>query len=145
MRCMILLKADKHSEAGEMPGPDLLTAMGKFNDELIKAGVMLAGEGLQPSSQGARVHFGKDGKVGVTDGPFAETSELLAGFWIWQVDSMQEAIDWVKRVPMPMLGGETEIEIRRVFDMEDFGDAMTPPLREQEQRQRAVLAPQQSA
>lgn len=140
MRFMILLKADKHSEAGEMPDEKLLTDMGKFNDALIKAGVMVSGEGLHPSSRGARVHFGKDGAVRVVDGPFAETKELLAGFWIWQVTSKEEAIDWVKRVPMPMLGGEAEIEIRQIFDMEDFGDAMTPELREQEERQRAALA-----
>jgi hypothetical protein len=140
MRFMILLKADKHSEAGEMPSEDLLTRMGNFNDELIKAGVMVSGEGLHPSARGARVNFGKDGGVRVIDGPFAETKELLAGFWIWQVASKEEAIAWVKRVPMPMLGGEAEIEIRQVFDMEDFGDAMTPELREQEERQRAALA-----
>lgn len=140
MRFMILLKADKHSEAGEMPDETLLTAMGKFNDELIQAGVMVGGEGLHPSSRGARVHFGKDGGVRVTDGPFAETKELLAGFWIWQVKSKEEAIAWVKRVPMPMLGGEAEIEIRQIFEMDDFGEVMTPELREQEERQRAVLA-----
>jgi len=140
MRFMILLKADKHSEAGEMPDEKLLTDMGNFNDELIKAGVMVSGEGLHPSSRGARVHFGKDGQVRVVDGPFAETKELLAGFWIWQVKSKQEAIDWVKRVPMPLTGGEAEIEIRQIFDMDDFGDAMTPELREQEERQRAALA-----
>jgi len=139
MRFMILLKADKHSEAGEMPDEKLLTDMGNFNDELIKAGVMVSGEGLHPSSRGARVHF-KDGQVRVTDGPFAETKELLAGFWIWKVKSKEEAIEWVKRVPMPMKGGEAEIEIRQIFDMEDFGDAMTPELREQEERQRAALA-----
>ena len=114
--------------------------MGNFNDELIKAGVMLSGEGLHPSSRGARVYFDKSGNVRVVDGPFAETKELLAGFWIWQVASKHEAIAWVKRVPMPMTGGEAEIEIRQVFEMEDFGDAMTPALREQEQRQRAALA-----
>ncbi|NNG22584.1 YciI family protein [Telluria aromaticivorans] len=140
MRFMILLKADKDTEAGVMPGGDLLAAMGNFNDELIKAGVMLAGEGLQPSSRGARVHFSKDGSVRVLDGPFVETKELLAGFWIWRVNSKQEAIDWVKRVPMPMLSGEAEIEIRQIFEMEDFGDTMTPELREQEERQRAALA-----
>ncbi len=140
MRFMILLKADKHSEAGEMPDEQLLTAMGKFNDELIQAGVMVGGEGLHPSSRGARVHFSKDGGVRVTDGPFAETKELLAGYWIWQVKSKEEAIDWVKRVPMPMLGGEAEIEIRQIFEMDDFGDAMTPELRAQEERQRAALA-----
>jgi hypothetical protein len=137
---MILLKADKHSEAGEMPDEALLTAMGKFNDELIQAGVMVGGEGLHPSSRGARVHFSKDGGVRVTDGPFAEPKELLAGFWIWQVKSKEEAIDWVKRVPMPMLSGEAEIEIRQIFEMDDFGEAMTPELREQEERQRAALA-----
>lgn len=140
MRFMILLKADKHSEAGEMPDEQLLTAMGKFNDELIQAGVMVGGEGLHPSSRGTRVHFSKDGGVRVTDGPFAETKELLAGYWIWQVKSKEEAIDWVKRVPMPMLGGEAEIEIRQIFEMDDFGDAMTPELRAQEERQRAALA-----
>lgn len=140
MRFMILLKADKHSEAGEMPDEQLLTAMGKFNDELIQAGVMVGGEGLHPSSRGARVHFSKDGGVRVTDGPFAETKELLAGYWIWQVKSKEEAIDWVKRVPMPMLGGEAEIEVRQIFEMDDFGDAMTPELRAQEERQRAALA-----
>lgn len=140
MRFMILLKADKHSEAGEMPDEKLLTDMGNFNDELIKAGVMLAGEGLHPSSRGARVHFDKGGNVRVVDGPFAETKELLAGFWIWNVKSKEEAIAWVKRVPMPMAGGEAEIEIRQIFDMEDFGEAMTPELREQEERQRAALA-----
>lgn len=139
MRFMILLKADKHSEAGEMPDEQLLKDMGNFNDELVKAGVMVAGEGLHPSSRGARVHFGKSG-VRVVDGPFAETKELLAGFWIWQVKSKEEAIAWVKRVPMPMLGGEAEIEIRQIFEMDDFGDAMTPELREQEERQRAALA-----
>ncbi|MGI4718483.1 MAG: YciI family protein [Janthinobacterium lividum] len=140
MRFMILLKADKHSEAGEMPDEQLLTAMGKFNDELIQAGVMVGGEGLHPSSRGARVHFSKDGGVRVTDGPFAETKELLAGYWVWQVKSKEEAIDWVKRVPMPMLGGEAEIEIRQIFEMDDFGDALSPELRAQEERQRAALA-----
>ena len=114
--------------------------MGNFNDELIKAGVMLSGEGLHPSSRGARVYFDKSGNVRVVDGPFAETKELLAGFWIWKVASKEEAIAWVKRVPMPMAGGEAEIEIRQIFDMEDFGEAMTPELREQEERQRAALA-----
>jgi hypothetical protein len=139
MRFMILLKADRHSEAGEMPDEQLLKDMGNFNEELIKAGVMVSGEGLHPSSRGARVHLGKEG-VRVTDGPFAETKELLAGFWIWQVKSKEEAIAWVKRVPMPMQGGEAEIEIRQIFEMDDFGEAMTPELREQEERQRAALA-----
>ena len=140
MRFMILLKADKHSEAGEMPDEQLLKDMGNFNDELIKAGVMVGGDGLHPSSRGARVQFSKDGGVRVIDGPFAETRELLAGFWIWKVASKEEAIAWVKRVPMPMLGGEAEIEIRQVFEMDDFGEVMTPALREQEERQRAALA-----
>lgn len=140
MRFMILLKADQHSEAGELPDEKLLTEMGRFNDELIQAGVMVAGEGLHPSARGARVSFGKDGQVRVLDGPFAETKELLAGFWIWRLASMEEAIAWVKRVPMPMAGGEAEIEIRQVFDMEDFGEVMTPELRAQEERQRAALA-----
>ena len=139
MRFMILLKADQYSEAGEMPDEQLLIDMGNFNDELIKAGVMVGGEGLHPSSRGARVRFGKDGGVRVIDGPFTETKELLAGFWIWQVASKEEAIAWVKRVPMPMSGGEAEIEIRQIFEMEDFGEAMTPALREQEERQRAAL------
>ena len=140
MRFMILLKADQHSEAGEMPDEKLLTDMGNFNEELIKAGVMVAGEGLHPSLCGARVHFGRDGQVRVVDGPFAETKELLAGFWIWNVQSKEEAIAWVKRVPMPMAGGEAEIEIRQIFEMDDFGEAMTPELRAQEERQRAALA-----
>jgi len=140
MRFMILLKADKHSEAGEMPDEQLLIDMGNFNDELIKAGVMVSGEGLHPSASGARVHFGKDGGVRVVDGPFSETKELLAGFWIWQVASKDEAIAWVRRIPQPMAGGEAEVEIRQVFEMEDFGEAMTPELREQEERQRAALA-----
>lgn len=140
MRFMILLKADQHSEAGELPDEQLLTEMGRFNDALIEAGVMLSGEGLHPSSRGARVHFDKSGSVRVVDGPFAETKELLAGFWIWQVKSKEEAIEWVKRVPMPLKSGEAEIEIRQIFDMDDFGEAMSPELREQEARQRAALA-----
>lgn len=139
MRFMILLKADKHSEAGEMPSEELMTEMGRFNDELIKAGVMVSGEGLQPSSRGARVHFAKDGSVRVEDGPFPEPKHLLAGFWIWKVKSRAEAIEWVKKVPMPMLSGEAEIEIRQIFEIEDFDDAITPELREQEERQRAAL------
>jgi hypothetical protein len=132
MRFMILVKASKESEAGVMPSEQLLTEMGKFNEELVKAGVMLAGEGLQPSSKGARVRF-SGGKRIVTDGPFAETKELIAGFWIWQVKSKEEAIQWVKRAPFE----ETEIEIRQVFEAEDFGAEFTPELREQEERLRA--------
>src|SRR5947209_2734476 len=124
MSFMILLKATKDSEAGVMPSKELLTEMGKFNEELVKAGVMLAGDGLQPSSKGARVRFSGDKRT-VVDGPFAETKELIAGFWIWQVKSKEEAIEWVKRCPNPM-PGESEIEIRQLFEMEDFGDSVTP-------------------
>ena len=133
MRFMILVKADAASEAGEMPDTEILAAMGKYNEELVNAGVMLTGEGLHPSSKGARVKFSGEQRS-VTDGPFAETKELLAGFWIFQVGSLQEAIDWVKRAPFD---GGTEIEIRQIFEMEDFGAAMTPELQEQEQRLRA--------
>ena len=135
MRFMILVKADKNSEAGVLPDEKLLTDMGKFNEELVKAGVMLAGEGLQPSSKGARVKFSGDKRT-VIDGPFAETKELIAGFWLWQVKSKEEAIEWVKRCPNPMKG-ESEIEIRQVFEAEDFGAEFTPELREQEERLRA--------
>ena len=135
MRFMILVKATKDSEAGVMPSVQLLTEMGKFNEELVKAGVMLAGEGLQPSSKGARVKF-SGSKRTVIDGPFAETKELIAGFWLWQVKSKKEAIEWVKRCPNPMKG-ESEIEIRQVFEAEDFGAEFTPDLRAQEERLRA--------
>ena len=139
MRFMILLKADKDTEAGVMPSEQLLTDMGAFNDELIHAGVMQAGEGLHPTSKGARVRF-SSGNVSVTEGPFAQTGELLAGFWIWDVASKEEAIDWVKKVPMPMASGEAEIEIRQIFEAEDFGAEFTPELRAQEERQRADIA-----
>ena len=139
MRFMILVKASKDSEAGVMPSQELLTKMGKFNEELAKAGVLLAGDGLHPSSKGARVRFSGDKRI-VTDGPFAETKELIAGFWLWQVRSMDEAIEWVKRCPNPT-GEESEIEIRPVFEAEDFGPALTPELREQEARLRAQLDP----
>ena len=135
MRFMILVKATKDSEAGVMPSEQLLTEMGKFNEELVKAGVMLAGEGLHPSSKGARVRF-SGGKRTVIDGPFAETKELIAGFWIWQVKSKEEAIEWVKRCPNPH-NEETEVEIRQVFEAEDFGAELTPELRKQEERLRA--------
>jgi hypothetical protein len=135
MRFMILVKADKNSEAGQLPDEKLLTEMGKFNEELVKAGVMLAGEGLQPSSKGARVRF-SGAKRTVIDGPFAETKELIAGYWLWQVKSKEEAIEWVKRCPNPM-AGESEIEIRQVFEAADFGSEFTPELREQEERLRA--------
>lgn len=137
MRFMILVKATADSEAGKMPSEEMFAEMGRFNEELVKAGVMLAGEGLHPSSKGARVRFsGKDRKV--IDGPFAETKELVAGFWIWQCKSMQEAVDWVKRCPNPM-PGDSEIEIRRIYEAEDFGEALTPELREQEERLRAQV------
>jgi hypothetical protein len=138
MRFMIMIKADKDTEAGVMPSERLLAEMGKYNEELVKAGVMLAGEGLQPSSKGARVKF-SGSKRTVSDGPFAEAKELIAGFWIFQVKSKQEAIDWVKRCPNP-LEGESEIEIRQIFESEDFGAAFTPELREQEERLRAQIA-----
>jgi hypothetical protein len=137
MRCMILVKADKTSEAGVLPDQKLLAEMGKYNEELAAAGVLLAGEGLHPSSKGARVRFSGSTRT-VIDGPFAETKELIAGFWLWQVKSMEEAIEWVKRCPMPH-DTETEIEIRQVFETEDFGAAFTPELREQEERLRAQV------
>jgi hypothetical protein len=136
MRFMILVKADKNSEAGVMPSEKLLNEMGKFNEELVKAGIMLAGEGLHPSSKGARVKFAGDKRT-VTDGPFTEAKELIAGFWLWQVKSKEEAIEWVKRCPNPMPGTESEIEIRQVFEAEDFGAEFTPELRKQEERVRA--------
>ena len=139
MRVMVIVKATRNSEAGALPTEKLLADMGKFNDELVKAGVMLAGEGLQPSSKGKRVVF-SGGKKTVVDGPFAETKELVAGFWLWKVKSKAEAIEWVKRCPNPMPGTEAEIEIRQVFEAEDFGAEFTPELREQEERLRAQLA-----
>jgi hypothetical protein len=135
---MILVKASPESEAGVLPDEKMLTEMGKFNEELVKAGVMLAGEGLHPSSKGARVRFSGAQRT-VIDGPFAEAKELIAGFWIWQVRSKEEAIEWVKRCPNPM-GGESEIEIRQIFEAEDFGAEFTPELREQEERLRAQAA-----
>lgn len=135
MRVMVLIKATKESEAGVLPGEQLLTAMGQFNEELVKAGVMLAGEGLQASSKGARVKF-SGGRRTVVDGPFAETKELIAGFWLWQVKSMDEAIEWVKRMPNPMEGA-AEVEIRQVFEVDDFGAEFTPELRAQEERLRS--------
>ncbi|MEO7086252.1 MAG: YciI family protein [Gemmatimonadaceae bacterium] len=133
MRFMVMVKADKNSEAGILPTEELLTAMGKYNEELVRAGVMLAGEGLQPTSKGARVKF-SGSKRTVIDGPFTETKELVAGFWIIQVKSKEEAIEWVKRAPNPMPGTEPEIEIRQIFSPEDFGEAFTPELREAEKR-----------
>ena len=135
MRFMVIVKADKSSEAGVLPDQKLLTEMGKYNEELAKAGILLAAEGLQPSSKGVRVRF-SGGKRTVIDGPFAETKELVAGFWLWQVKSKEEAIEWLKRAPF----AETEVEIRQVFEAEDFGDAFTPELREQEKRIRMKAA-----
>ena len=137
MRFMVMVKATKDSEAGAMPSQELLAQMGKFNEELVKAGVMLAGEGLQPSSKGARVRF-SGSKRTVVDGPFAETKELVAGFWLWQVKSLEEAIEWVKRCPNPM-PGESEIEIRQIFEFEDFGAELTPEIRAQEGRIREEI------
>jgi hypothetical protein len=138
MRFMVIVKATKESEAGVMPSTELLAAMGNYNEQLVKAGIMLAGEGLHPSSKGARVRFSGDTRA-VIDGPFTETKELIAGFWLWQVRSLDEAIEWVKRCPNPMLS-DSEIEIRQVFEAEDFGQSLTPELREQEDRLRAETA-----
>jgi hypothetical protein len=136
MRFMVIVKADKNSEAGVMPSQELLTAMGKFNEELVKAGVMLAGEGLHPTSKGKRVRF-SGGKHTIIDGPFTESKELIAGFWLWQVRSMDEAVEWLKRSPFD---GGAEIEIRQVFEADDFGAELTPELREQEERLRKQTA-----
>ena len=137
MRVMVMVKATQESEAGKMPSQQLLTEMMKFNEELANAGVMLAGEGLHPSSKAKRVHF-SGAKRTVTDGPFAETKELIAGYWIWKVNSMEEAVEWVKKCPNPM-NGESDIDIRPIFEAEDFGDEFTPELREQEERIRAKI------
>jgi hypothetical protein len=137
MRFMVIVKATKGSEQGELPSTEMLTAMGKYNEELVKAGIMLAGDGLQPSSKGARVRFSGPKRT-VVDGPFAETKELIAGFWIWQVRSLDEAIEWVKRCPNPMKE-DSEIEIRQIFEAEDFGEAFTPELQQQEERIRAEV------
>jgi hypothetical protein len=141
MRVMVLIKADKDTEAGVMPSEQLLTDMGNYNEELVKAGVMLAGEGLHPSSKAKRVKF-SGGKTTVIDGPFTEAKELIAGFWLWQVRSMEEAVEWVRRMPAPDETTEGEIEIRQVFEAEDFGSEYTPELREQEERLRAQTAAQ---
>jgi hypothetical protein len=138
MRVMVIVKATKDSEAGALPSKELLTAMGKYNEELVKAGIMLAGEGLKPSSKGKRVRFSGE-KRSVIDGPFAETKELIAGYWIWQVRSMEEAVEWLKRCPNPM-PGESEVEIRPVFEPADFGENFTPELREQERRLAEQMA-----
>ena len=140
MRFMVIVKASPESEAGEMPSAELLAAMGAYNEALVKAGVMLAGEGLHPSAQGVRVQFsGKDRTV--VEGPFAQTSELIAGFWIFKVQSLQEAIDWVKRCPNPMVS-DSEIEIRQIFELEEFGESFTPELQAQEERLRAQISSQ---
>ena len=138
MRVMVIVKATKNSEAGILPGAKLLEEMGTFNEELVKAGVMLAGEGLHPSSKGKRVVF-SGGKKAVVDGPFAETKELVAGFWLWKVKSMEEAIEWVRRCPAPMPGEESVIEVRPVYEADDFGKEFTPELRAQEQRLREEI------
>ena len=144
MRVMVIVKATKNSEAGIMPSEKLLAEMGKYNEELVKAGVMLAGEGLHPSSKGKRVTF-SGGKKSVIDGPFAETKELIAGFWLWQVKSMEEALEWARRCPDPMPGEEGVLEIRPVFEAEDFGAELTPELRAQEDRLRAEIERQQKS
>jgi len=138
MRCIVMVKATKNSEAGVMPKQELLAEMGKFNEELVKAGMLLAAEGLQPSSKGKRVRFSGSNRR-VIDGPFTESKELIAGFWLWQVRSMEEAVEWVKRCPNPF-EGESEIEIRQVFEADDFGPELTPELREQEERLRKQVA-----
>jgi hypothetical protein len=137
MKVMVMVKATKSSEVGELPSEELLTAMGNFNEELVNAGIMLAGEGLQPSSKGVRVRFSGKDRI-VTDGPFAETKELVAGFWLWNVDSMEQAIEWVRRCPNPMTE-DSDIEIRPLYDMEDFGENLTEEHREQEDRLRARM------
>ena len=137
MRFMVIVKADKNSEAGVLPSKELLTEMGKFNEELAKAGVMLAGEGLQPSSKGSRIRFSGNKRT-VVDGPFSETKELVAGFWLWQCKSKEEAIAWVERCPDPMPGEASTIEIRQIFEADDFGDAYTPELRAQAENTRAA-------
>ena len=142
MRFMVIVKSDKNTEAGVLPSRELLEAMTRYNEELVRAGIMLAGEGLQPSSKGARVKFSGSQRT-VVDGPFTETKELIAGFWLWQVKSLAEAIEWVKRCPNPT-GAECEIEIRQVFEAEDFGTEFTPELREQEDRLRAKIAETQT-
>ena len=144
MRVMVIVKATRNSEAGLMPGEKLLADMGKFNEELVKAGVMLAGEGLHPSSKGKRVVF-SGGKKTVVDGPFAETKELVAGFWLWQVKSIEEALEWARRCPDPMPGEEAVLEIRPVFEAEDFGQEFTPELRAQEERLRAEMERQRKS
>ena len=138
MRVMVIVKATANSEAGHLPSEELLAAMGRYNEELVKAGIVLAGEGLHPSSRGRRIQF-RDGERRIVDGPFAETKELIAGFWLWQVASMDEAMEWARRCPDPMPGEDAELELRPVFEPDDFGPALTPELRAQEDRLRATL------
>ncbi len=145
MRVLVMVKASKNSEKGIMPSEKLLADMGKYNEELVKAGIVLAMEGLHPSSKGKRVVFSGNQKRRVLDGPFAETKELVAGFWLWQVKSMEEAVEWVRRCPDPMPGEESEIEIRPVFEAEDFGKELTPELRAQEERLREQVERQRSS
>ena len=142
MRVMVIVKANPESEAGQLPSEEMLAAMGRYNEELVNAGVMLAGEGLHPSSRGVRVHFDDSG-TRVVDGPFTEAKELVAGFWLWQVSSLEEAVEWARRCPNPRGGGESQLEIRPVLEADDFGEALTPELREQEDRLRAETASQQ--
>jgi len=144
MRVMVIVKATKNSEAGVMPSEKLIADMTKFNEELVKAGVMLAGDGLQPSSKGKRVRF-SNGKKTVIDGPFSETKELVAGYWIWQVKSMEEAVEWLRRCPDPMPGEESEIEIRPHYELEDFGGELTPELRADHERLRAEMERKQGS
>ncbi len=144
MRVMVIVKATKNSEAGELPSEEMLAAMGQYNEELVKAGIMLAGDGLKPSSAGKRVRF-SGGKKTVIDGPFAETKELIAGYWIWQVKSMEEALEWARRCPDPMPGEESDLEIRPFYEAEDFGESFTPELRDQEERLRREIERQQQS
>jgi hypothetical protein len=141
MRFMVMVKATPNSEKGVMPGPEMFEAMGRYNEELVKAGIMKAGEGLHPSSRGVRVHF-SGSKRTVIDGPFAETKELVAGYWLWECKSLQEAIDWVKKCPNPMPGEDSDIEIRQIYEAEDFGEAFTPEERAREERLRGQIARQ---
>ena len=142
MRFMVMVRATKSTEAGVLPSEKLIADMTKYNEELVRAGIMEAGEGLQPSSKGARIHFTKDDKRSVIDGPFPETKELIAGYWLWKCNSKQEAIEWAKRAPSPMPGEECDIEIRQIFEAADFGEAFTPELQEREERLRQKLAKQ---
>jgi hypothetical protein len=144
MRIMVMVQATKRSEAGALPDQKLVTDMDKYNEELVKAGIMLAGDGLHPSSKGKRVRFGAGKKV-VVDGPFAETKELVAGFWIWQVKSMDEALEWVRRCPDPMPGEESEIELRPLYEVDDFGEAVAPEMRERDERLRAEIERQRKS